>query len=81
MDKNYILNDITQIWKDILGIDEADVDESIFVLGGDSISIVTAVTAIQEKFGVVIDMTEMYEYDTLRGLAELVFSQIEDRLE
>lgn len=71
-----ITESITEIWKTVLEIDEIDPNESIFDMGGDSIIIVKSLNEIQEQFGLEIDITDVFEHDTVNQLSELIMEKM-----
>lgn len=72
-----ITESITEIWKTVLEIDEIDPNESIFDMGGDSIIIVKSLNEIQEQFGLEIDITDVFEHDTVNQLSELIMEKMD----
>ena len=71
-----VTESITEIWKTVLEIDEIDPNESIFDMGGDSIIIVKSLNEIQEQFGLEIDITDVFEHDTVNQLSELIIEKM-----
>lgn len=65
------LNDPTEIrlaaiWEQILDIREINAAEDFFELGGDSLDVVSLVTAIHGEFGTEMTISDIYDNPTLR---------------
>ncbi|CAM1356217.1 condensation domain-containing protein [Tenacibaculum halocynthiae] len=58
--KTEVEKKLANIWKDYFGIDEVGVTDNFFYLGGSSIGLGVLVSKIQEKFGVHIDIRELF---------------------
>ena len=63
---------IADIWKQVLKIDEVGVEQNFFELGGNSLIIPEVHTALQDAFGVNLTVVELFQYPTIRSLAELL---------
>jgi amino acid adenylation domain-containing protein len=66
------LTEVRRIWKEILGLDEVNLDASFFALGGDSISGLQVVNHINAMFGTQLDNFAIIEHETLFDLAKAV---------
>lgn len=73
--KQYIMN----MWKEILCQDKIDTEESIFVLGGDSISIMKAMNEIQNYYQITLEVTDVFENDTINKLSEYVMQLLQNK--
>ena len=62
---NDLKNEITQLCSEIFEISDIKCDESFFDLGIDSMAVAKFVTEIKEKYTDKIDITDIYEYDTI----------------
>ncbi|MEU0452312.1 non-ribosomal peptide synthetase [Streptomyces sp. NPDC006129] len=63
---------IVRIWSDILGAARVGMDDSYFDLGGTSLSIKQAQLRIQQETGITLPATALYEYPTIRQLAQAI---------
>jgi len=61
---------IAGVWKETLQINEVDVDENFFDIGGDSLSIVFVANRLSDLLGQRISVVTLFEYPTLKSLAE-----------
>lgn len=67
---------LANIWGGIQGMDELDVRDPLSESGGDSIVLSQFVNAINERFGRVIDISDVYSQPTVRQLADYVDRQL-----
>ncbi|HEV3040683.1 MAG TPA: amino acid adenylation domain-containing protein, partial [Candidatus Angelobacter sp.] len=61
---------IADIWKQVLHLDEVDVESSFFEIGGNSLMVPAVHTALESAFGVNLQIVELLQYRTIRSLAE-----------
>jgi acyl-CoA synthetase (AMP-forming)/AMP-acid ligase II/NAD(P)-dependent dehydrogenase (short-subunit alcohol dehydrogenase family)/acyl carrier protein len=66
--------DIAAIWSDVLGRTVNDVSRSFFEYGGHSINATQVVSTINNKLGLPITVAHLFQYPTIRELAQLVGS-------
>lgn len=63
---------LSAIWEHILDIKELSAAEDFFELGGDSLDVVSLVTAIHGEFGTEISISDIYDHPTLRMQADKI---------
>lgn len=63
---------IAALWRDILGVDHVDGGSDFFKLGGDSLTAVRMMTAVQREFGVELTVGLMFDNPTLAATTALV---------
>ncbi|OXU16053.1 amino acid adenylation domain-containing protein [Sedimentisphaera salicampi] len=63
---------IFEIWEEVLGDDNFSADTNFFDAGGHSLKAFRAVSRINERFGSKITVRHMFDYPTIRSLAEIV---------
>ena len=61
---------IADIWKQILKIDEVGVEDKFFDVGGHSLLIPEVRLALQNAFGTNLQIVDLFQYPTIRSLAE-----------
>ncbi|UXY30491.1 non-ribosomal peptide synthetase [Streptomyces sp. HUAS TT20] len=61
---------IAAIWAEVLRVQAVGMDDNYFDLGGTSLSIKQAQLRLEERTGVRLPSTALYEYPTVRALAE-----------
>ncbi|HML51596.1 MAG TPA: SDR family NAD(P)-dependent oxidoreductase [Propionicimonas sp.] len=67
---------LANIWGGIQGMDEVNVRDPFSETGGDSIVLSQFVSAINERFGRVIDISDVYSRPTVHQLADYVDRQL-----
>lgn len=60
---------ITNIWKEVLGMDMVGTHDNFFDLGGNSLNIITAGTKLNELLKKDIPIVNLFSYPTIRSLA------------
>ena len=63
-------NIIASIWKQVLNIDDIDIHDSFFDLGGNSLLVAQVTGKLQEVLQRDISMSEMFQYPTLSSIAK-----------
>ncbi|HEY4181364.1 MAG TPA: non-ribosomal peptide synthetase [Kofleriaceae bacterium] len=56
----------------LLGVANVGVDDSFFELGGHSLLAVQLASQIEDTLGVTIDLADVFDHDTARGLARVI---------
>ena len=60
---------VAAIWRDVLGLSDAGVDDNVFELGGNSLLLVQLHSRLEAEFGPRLSLVEMFQYPTIRALA------------
>ena len=63
---------IAEIWKELLGIDRIGIRDNFFDLGGHSLMAVHLFNRIEERFGIRLPLTTLFQSAALAELAEAV---------
>jgi acyl carrier protein len=61
---------LTDIYAQVLGIDHVGIDESFFDLGGDSISAMRAIAAINAALDIDLSVSNLFDAPSVRGLGQ-----------
>jgi acyl-CoA synthetase (AMP-forming)/AMP-acid ligase II/acetyltransferase-like isoleucine patch superfamily enzyme/acyl carrier protein len=64
--------EMAEIWKGLLRIDQVGARDDFHALGGDSLSMVTMILQIEERFGVTVPIDRFLKSPTVENLAQLV---------
>jgi amino acid adenylation domain-containing protein len=64
--------ELAALFADVLGDDRAGLHDSFFDVGGHSLSAVRLASKISERFGVEMELDELYETPTIAALARLL---------
>ncbi|MER7577606.1 amino acid adenylation domain-containing protein [Streptomyces sp. NPDC126514] len=62
-------NRLAEVWCGVLGRDRVGRDENFFDLGGNSLLLVTAQTAVNRAFGTDLSVVDLFAHPTVRDLA------------
>ncbi|WP_333364598.1 AMP-binding protein [Microcoleus sp. N3A4] len=68
--KTEIEKTIGLIWKEVLHLNEVGIHDNFFDLGGNSLLIAKVVSKLQSAFKKEISITDMFQYPTIKSLAE-----------
>ncbi|CAM5334561.1 non-ribosomal peptide synthetase [Streptomyces fumanus] len=60
---------LAEVWCGVLGRDRVDRDENFFDLGGNSLLLVTAQSAVNRAFGTDLSVVDLFAHPTVRDLA------------
>ena len=60
---------IASSWREVLGLEQVDIDKSFFALGGQSIQLVQVLARLQARLGRDIPVVELFKHPTVRELA------------
>lgn len=63
---------LVEIWCDVLQLDDVGIDEGFFDLGGDSLSVVTLLVAVEKVLGVEVEVPDLLRAPTIERLARIV---------
>lgn len=70
---------VARIWAEVLGLDEVDVYESFYDLGGDSILATYILKAMEAEFPGLIDISDIFTYSSVHDMAEYLQSKMTDK--
>jgi amino acid adenylation domain-containing protein len=63
---------VTDVWKDVLGVDRIGLDTSFFDLGGHSLLATQVVSRLREMYAVEVPVKTFFEAGTVRGVARAI---------
>jgi len=66
---------IAAIWKEILAVEHMSLDDNFFDFGGRSFQVVQVKTRLQEALGIELPVVKLFQYPTIRSLADFIGSQ------
>jgi phthiocerol/phenolphthiocerol synthesis type-I polyketide synthase E len=66
---------LTEIWRELLGIDSIGVEQNYFDLGGDSSLAVQLFARIEKSFNIKLPLATLFEAPTIEGLARVLQDQ------
>ena len=72
-ERNFAAEDvIADIWRSVLGLNEVDLDDDFFDLGGTSLALINAVTEMSKRLAVPLGPSIVIDGATVRSLAKAV---------
>lgn len=71
-----IINKLINIWRTILGVDEIDINDNFFVIGGDSLKAVKVILKMREEFGLSIAPEIFFKNPTIIKIYEKIGDKI-----
>jgi acyl transferase domain-containing protein/acyl carrier protein len=72
---------ITQIWQDVLGLEEVGVHDNFFELGGSSLFAIQVLSRLRKEFNVEIPPAMIFEGATISALAKLLTKDQDEKPE
>ena len=63
---------LVHIWQEVLGAQQVSIDANFFELGGHSLKATVVISRIQNDLNVQLSLKKIFEYPTIRGLAEII---------
>lgn len=76
MEKAIVMEEIKAIWTEVLESDEEiQTNESFFEIGGNSMLATLMVENINDKYSCELELTDIYENNTIEQLTDLVVSK------
>jgi phthiocerol/phenolphthiocerol synthesis type-I polyketide synthase E len=79
--RNGLERQITQVWRQYLGVDRVGVDDQLFEIGGNSLIGLTIVARLAKELGVPLSGADLFEAPTPAALAAVVASRRGDAAE
>lgn len=68
----HICAGIAEVWGRVLRHDAVPNDANFFDLGGSSLAAIHVAALLQERYGIKLDVIDVFENDDLSALAEVV---------
>lgn len=69
---------VAAVWRAVLGASQVSLDDNFFDIGGTSVLLVSVRTQLQQKLDRTIPVTWMFEFTTVRSLAERLNEVVTD---
>jgi amino acid adenylation domain-containing protein len=69
---------IAEVWREILGVKEVGIHDSFFELGGNSLHLIPIQGRLERLFGKTVPLLMLFQYPTIRLLAEELTNQAEN---
>lgn len=65
-------NEISDIWKEILGIDQISINDNFFDLGGHSLNVIQVQSIIKERYNKEISIVDLFKYPTIKLFSDFI---------
>jgi amino acid adenylation domain-containing protein len=65
---------LAETWGDLLEVDQIDVDQDVFALGADSLTVTQMLSRLRTSFGIKLSFKEIFDAPTVTALANLLQS-------
>ncbi|WP_406130212.1 acyl carrier protein [Streptomyces canus] len=75
MDENTYTAFLLKELADIVGDDKISADSSFLDVGGDSLRAILLASAIEDEYGVVLDVVDVFEAQSLRDIGALIAAE------
>jgi len=81
--RNEVEEKVTKIWEEVLGLpkNSIGIEDNFFRLGGDSIISIQIVSRLRERLDLLVNLKDIFNYKTIKGLYENVLSKKQEKLE
>ncbi|WP_051732397.1 MupA/Atu3671 family FMN-dependent luciferase-like monooxygenase [Kitasatospora phosalacinea] len=63
---------VTEVWRDVLGVERVGLDDNFFALGGNSLLVVVARARLLEQRDSALSLVDMFRYPSARALAQAI---------
>lgn len=63
------LEEIKEIWRQVLGTEEINNDDNFYDIGGNSLLLLMILNEISKTYGCDLPTSDVYQYDTVRKMA------------
>ena len=70
--QNQIQRAISAIWREVAAVDDVDLDDNFFDIGGNSLSIIQVGRRIKEELGIDVPVMTLFEHPTVQSLAHFL---------
>lgn len=74
-----ITQTITNLWHEVLGIEQVALDDNFYQLGGNSLLAISLLTKMQRAFNIKIATTTLFKAKTIRALASIIKTNIQEQ--
>jgi acyl carrier protein len=67
-----LVEQIREIWQEVLGIERVEVDDDLFDLGGHSLTVTRIIARMRERLGLELEIDDFFDYPTIAGALHVV---------
>ncbi|MEX0662994.1 MAG: beta-ketoacyl synthase N-terminal-like domain-containing protein [Balneolaceae bacterium] len=77
-EKRNIIDELTAIWEEFLGIEHIKKDDNFFDLGGNSLVALQLFDELKRKLGIRLPLSALFEAPTIEQIAELIEPEVSE---
>ncbi|HYV09752.1 MAG TPA: amino acid adenylation domain-containing protein, partial [Pyrinomonadaceae bacterium] len=70
--RNGLEQELVEIWREVLGVEQIGVDDNFFEMGGHSVIATRAVSRVHKQLNVRVELREFFAHPTIAELAQLI---------
>lgn len=66
------IQDVKEIWCNVLGMDEVDADDKFYDLGGNSVMLLIILDEVYQKYELELPVNDVTQFDTVNKMTEYI---------
>lgn len=64
--------DIKEIWCNVLGVEDVDIQQKFYDLGGNSVMLLIILDEINQKYQMELSVSDMNQFDTVTDMTDYI---------
>lgn len=64
--------DIKEIWCNVLGVEDVDIQQKFYDLGGNSVMLLIILDEINQKYQIELPVSDMNQFDTVTDMTDYI---------
>ena len=77
-DRGKIQEELTNIWSELLGLDDVNPDDDFNALGGESLLAIQMMNLVRKRMGYQLEIADTFGYPTLNALSSYIADQLQE---
>ena len=66
------VQDIKEIWCNVLGVEDVDIQQKFYDLGGNSVMLLIILDEINQKYQMELSVSDMNQFDTVTDMTDYI---------
>lgn len=66
------VQDIKEIWCNVLGVEDVDIQQKFYDLGGNSVMLLIILDEINQKYQMELPISDMNQFDTVTDMTDYI---------
>lgn len=66
------IQDIKEIWCNVLGVEDVDIQQKFYDLGGNSVMLLIILDEINQKYQMELPVSDMNQFDTVTDMTDYI---------